>query len=80
MHSCLGAVKTSMLVIQRAQEAITATLLAKQCDNTLEETLSCLLDCYVHILTDGKTQCRLHGPTYTNYEGVVNSVDLLVSR
>lgn len=52
MHSCLGAVKTSMLVIQRAQEAITATLLAKQSDCTIKETLSSLLDCYIHILTD----------------------------
>lgn len=54
MHSCLGAVKTSMLVVQRAQEAIRDALLAKQSDCTLEETLSSLLDCYIHILTDGK--------------------------
>lgn len=54
MHSCLGAVKTSMLVVQRAQEAIRAALLAKQSGCTLEETLSSLLDCYIHILTDGK--------------------------
>lgn len=60
MHSCLGAVKTSMLVIQRAQEAITATLLAKQSDCTIKETLSSLLDCYIHILTDGKIQYRRH--------------------
>lgn len=60
MHSCLGAVKTSMLVIQRAQEAVTAALLAKQSGCTVEEMLSSLLDCYIHILTDGKIQYRLH--------------------
>lgn len=56
MHSCLGAVKTSMLVVQRAQEAVRAALLARQSGCTLEETLSNLLDCYIHILTDGKIQ------------------------
>lgn len=53
MHSCLGAVKTSMLVVQRTQEAIRTALLAKQSGCTLEETLSTLLDCYIHILNDG---------------------------
>lgn len=48
MRSCLAAVKASMLVIQRSLETISATLQAE-----LQETLSNLLDCYVHILTDG---------------------------
>lgn len=52
MHSCQGAVKTSMLVIQRAQEAISAALLAKQSGCMLEEMLSSLMDSYIHILTD----------------------------
>ncbi|XP_044070655.1 thyroid adenoma-associated protein isoform X3 [Siniperca chuatsi] len=52
MQSCLAAVKTSMLVIQRSQETIGAALQAKQNHCKLEDTLSSLLDCYIQILTD----------------------------
>lgn len=58
MQSCLGAVKTSMLVIQRTQETISIALQAEQSGCKLEETLSGLLDCYIHILADGKKQDR----------------------
>lgn len=54
MHHCLTAVKTSMLVIQRSQEAVSASLQATQDGCRLEDTLSSLLSCYIHILTDGK--------------------------
>lgn len=53
MRSCLAAVKASMLVIQRSLETISATLQAELGSSELEETLSNLLGCYVHILTDG---------------------------
>lgn len=56
MHSCLAAVKTSMLVIQRSQETLSAALQAEQSGCKLEETLSSLLGCYIRILTDGKEQ------------------------
>ncbi|KAG7511599.1 thyroid adenoma-associated protein [Solea senegalensis] len=52
MHSCLTAVKTSMLVMQRSQETISAALQTEQDHCRMEETLSSLLSCYVHILTD----------------------------
>ncbi|XP_036980256.1 thyroid adenoma-associated protein isoform X2 [Acanthopagrus latus] len=52
MHSCLSAVKTSMLVIQRSQETISTALQAEQRPCKLGDTLSCLLGCYTHILTD----------------------------
>ncbi|KAM7385101.1 hypothetical protein PAMP_001198 [Pampus punctatissimus] len=52
MHHCLTAVKTSMLVIQRSQETISAALQAAQDHSRLEDTLSSLLSCYIHILTD----------------------------
>ncbi|CAJ1066908.1 thyroid adenoma-associated protein [Xyrichtys novacula] len=52
MQSCLAVVKTSMLVIQRSQESISATLQAGQSHCKLEDTLSSLLGCYTHILTD----------------------------
>ncbi|XP_034537474.1 thyroid adenoma-associated protein [Notolabrus celidotus] len=52
MHSCLAAVKTSMLVIQRSQESISVSLQAEQSPRTLEDTLSSLLGCYTHILTN----------------------------
>uniref|UniRef100_A0A8D3AXT7 tRNA (32-2'-O)-methyltransferase regulator THADA n=1 Tax=Scophthalmus maximus TaxID=52904 RepID=A0A8D3AXT7_SCOMX len=52
MHSCLAAVKTSMLVVQRSQEAISAALQAEQRHREVEDTLSSLLSCYVHILAD----------------------------
>lgn len=53
MSSCLATVKASMLVIQRSQETISATLQAEPGGCRLEEILSDLLGCYVHILTDG---------------------------
>lgn len=56
MQSCLSAVKTSMLVIQRSQETISSALQAEQNHCKLEDTLSSLLGCYIHILTDGKKQ------------------------
>ncbi|XP_051271703.1 thyroid adenoma-associated protein homolog isoform X2 [Dicentrarchus labrax] len=52
MQSCLAAVKTSMLVIQRSQEAVSAALEAEQSHCELEDTLSSLLGSYIHILTD----------------------------
>uniref|UniRef100_A0AAY5KM06 tRNA (32-2'-O)-methyltransferase regulator THADA n=1 Tax=Esox lucius TaxID=8010 RepID=A0AAY5KM06_ESOLU len=52
MHSCLAAVKASMLVVQRSQDLISAALQAGNPDCTLQPTLSGLLDCYTHILTD----------------------------
>ncbi|XP_059214737.1 thyroid adenoma-associated protein [Centropristis striata] len=52
MHSCLAAVKTSMLVIQRSQETLSAALQAPQDRCELEEIMSSLLGCYTHILTD----------------------------
>ncbi|XP_030298445.1 thyroid adenoma-associated protein [Sparus aurata] len=52
MHSCLSVVKTSMLVIQRSQETISTALQAEQKHCKLDDTLSCLLGCYTHILTD----------------------------
>ncbi|KAG7462646.1 hypothetical protein MATL_G00186950 [Megalops atlanticus] len=52
MQSCLAAVKTSMLVVQRSQELISATLLAEKSHCPLQDTLCALLDCYTRILTD----------------------------
>ncbi|XP_031732003.1 thyroid adenoma-associated protein [Anarrhichthys ocellatus] len=52
MHSCLAAVKASVLVIQRSQGTISAGLQADQNRCRLEDTLSSLLGCYTHILTD----------------------------
>uniref|UniRef100_A0A3Q3LPG0 tRNA (32-2'-O)-methyltransferase regulator THADA n=1 Tax=Mastacembelus armatus TaxID=205130 RepID=A0A3Q3LPG0_9TELE len=52
MQSCLAVVKTSMLVVQRCQENISAALQAKQDHCKLEDTLSSLMNCYIHILTD----------------------------
>ncbi|XP_030603636.1 thyroid adenoma-associated protein isoform X2 [Archocentrus centrarchus] len=52
MQSCLGAVKTSMLVVQRSQDTISVALQVQQDSCKLEDTLSNLLGCYVHILTD----------------------------
>ncbi|XP_070833382.1 thyroid adenoma-associated protein [Chaetodon trifascialis] len=52
MQSCLTAVKTSMLVIQRSQDTISTALQAEQSHSMLEDTLSSLLSCYIHILTD----------------------------
>ncbi|XP_037126900.1 thyroid adenoma-associated protein isoform X1 [Syngnathus acus] len=49
MHSCLAAVKTSMLVIQRCQESVSYATTIHQ---TLKDTLSSLLDCYISIITD----------------------------
>ncbi|XP_077468779.1 thyroid adenoma-associated protein isoform X1 [Stigmatopora argus] len=49
MHSCLAAVKTSIQVVQKCQGSITSTLMNHP---TLKDTLSSLLDCYIHIITD----------------------------
>lgn len=59
MHSCLAAVKASMLVVQRSQELISAALQAVHPHCTLQLTLSGLLDCYTHILTDGEDRVTL---------------------
>lgn len=56
MQSCLAAVKTSMLVVQRSQETLSAALQAEQDHCMLEEALSSLMSCYIHILTDGRKQ------------------------
>ncbi|KAM9726802.1 thyroid adenoma-associated protein isoform 2-T3 [Menidia menidia] len=50
MQSCLAAVKTSMLVLQRSQDTLSLALQTRQ--TQLEETLGVLLGCYVQILTD----------------------------
>uniref|UniRef100_A0A3P8S9T9 tRNA (32-2'-O)-methyltransferase regulator THADA n=1 Tax=Amphiprion percula TaxID=161767 RepID=A0A3P8S9T9_AMPPE len=52
MQSCLAAVKTSMLVVQRSQDTLSVTLQADQDHCKLEDTLGSLLGCYMHILTD----------------------------
>ncbi|XP_029306193.1 thyroid adenoma-associated protein [Cottoperca gobio] len=52
MQSCLAAVKTSMLVLQRSQDTISAALQAEQSYCNLEDTLNSLMGCYTHILTD----------------------------
>ncbi|XP_024244229.1 uncharacterized protein LOC112224799 [Oncorhynchus tshawytscha] len=49
---CLAAAKASMLVVQRSQESISTTLQATHLYFSLQLTLSDLLDCYTHILTD----------------------------
>lgn len=56
MQSCLAAVKTSMLVVQRSQETLSAALQAERDHYKLEEALSSLMSCYIHILTDGRMQ------------------------
>ncbi|XP_047459692.1 thyroid adenoma-associated protein [Mugil cephalus] len=52
MQSCLAAVKTSMLVIQRNQDSLVVALQAQKDPQRLEDTLGSLLGCYVRILTD----------------------------
>ncbi|XP_004554638.3 thyroid adenoma-associated protein [Maylandia zebra] len=52
MQSCLAAVKTSMLVVQRSQDTISVVLQAQQDCCRLQDTLGDLLGCYIHILTD----------------------------
>ncbi|XP_034407358.1 thyroid adenoma-associated protein [Cyclopterus lumpus] len=52
MQSCLAAVKTSVVVIQRSQQTISAGLWAERSRCELEDTLSGLLGRYTHILTD----------------------------
>ncbi|KAM6915988.1 thyroid adenoma-associated protein [Xenentodon cancila] len=52
MQSCLAAVKTSMLVLQKCQDRLGVTLRAQRDDIQLEDTLGSLLGCYIHILTD----------------------------
>ncbi|MEQ2160571.1 hypothetical protein GOODEAATRI_000642 [Goodea atripinnis] len=47
MQSCLAVVKTSMLVLQRSQDALSEVLQAEQ------DTPGSLLSCYIHILLDG---------------------------
>ncbi|XP_066534782.1 thyroid adenoma-associated protein isoform X2 [Hoplias malabaricus] len=51
MQSCLAAVKTSMLVVQRSQ-GIIGTWLEMPMTNILQEAFSGLLQCYTHLLTD----------------------------
>ncbi|KAM4607989.1 thyroid adenoma-associated protein [Polymixia lowei] len=52
MQSCLAAVKTSMLVVQRSQETISTALQADQGNCTLQGIVTGLLDRYIDILTD----------------------------
>ncbi|XP_034080889.1 thyroid adenoma-associated protein isoform X3 [Gymnodraco acuticeps] len=52
MYCCLATVKASMLVMQRSQETIGSSLQAQHTHTKLEDTLSSLLGCYTHILTD----------------------------
>ncbi|XP_061083567.1 LOW QUALITY PROTEIN: thyroid adenoma-associated protein [Conger conger] len=54
MHACLSVVKTSMLVVQRSQELVSAALLAEPppAPCALWDTLNALLACYTRILTD----------------------------
>ncbi|XP_072533812.1 thyroid adenoma-associated protein [Salminus brasiliensis] len=52
MQSCLAVVKTSMLVVQRCQEIISATLLETPVTAALQQVFSGLLQCYTCILTD----------------------------
>ncbi|XP_051504268.1 thyroid adenoma-associated protein homolog isoform X2 [Myxocyprinus asiaticus] len=52
MQSCLAVVKTSMLVVQRSQQPISAALLSASSQCELQQTLSGLLNCYTCILTD----------------------------
>lgn len=58
MHSCLSAVKTSMLVVQRSQDALSLALQVPQDEGELEDTLGRLLGCYIHILTDGEKPAK----------------------
>ena len=53
MHLCLTAVKTSMLVLQRSQDATSAALQVVEGPCSLQSTLGSLLDRYVDILTNG---------------------------
>uniref|UniRef100_A0A8C4Z6R2 tRNA (32-2'-O)-methyltransferase regulator THADA n=1 Tax=Gadus morhua TaxID=8049 RepID=A0A8C4Z6R2_GADMO len=52
MHLCLTAVKTSMLVLQRSQDATSAALQAVEGSCRLQSSLGSLLDRYVDILTN----------------------------
>ncbi|KAL2083770.1 hypothetical protein ACEWY4_021543 [Coilia grayii] len=52
MHSCLGAVKASMLMLQRTQELLDATLKTAAPECPLQQALSGLMVCYTRILTD----------------------------
>ncbi|XP_059929781.1 thyroid adenoma-associated protein [Gadus macrocephalus] len=52
MHLCLTAVKTSMLVLQRSQDATSAALQAVEGSCSLQSSLGSLLDRYVDILTN----------------------------
>ncbi|XP_030626930.1 thyroid adenoma-associated protein [Chanos chanos] len=52
MQFSLTVVKTSMLMVQRSQEPISSALRAPSHRTSLQQALSGLLDCYIHILTD----------------------------
>ncbi|CAL8255312.1 unnamed protein product [Lota lota] len=52
MHLCLTAVKTSMLVLQRSQDAASSAQQVVEGSCSLQSTLSSLLDRYVDILTN----------------------------
>ncbi|KAG5266714.1 hypothetical protein AALO_G00235290 [Alosa alosa] len=52
MYSCLGAVKASMLVLQRTQELLGAGLKKAAPECPLQRALSGLMVCYTRILTD----------------------------
>ncbi|XP_063047806.1 thyroid adenoma-associated protein [Engraulis encrasicolus] len=52
MHSCLGAVKASMLVLQRTQELLVTMLKTMTPECPLQLALSGLMSCYTQILTD----------------------------
>lgn len=56
MHSCLGAVKTSMLVLQRSQEQLSAALKTAGPECHLQRALGALMDRYTRILTDGELE------------------------
>ncbi|XP_031435285.1 thyroid adenoma-associated protein isoform X2 [Clupea harengus] len=52
MYSCLGAVKASMLVLQRTQKLLGVGLKTTGSECPLQRALSGLMNCYTHILTD----------------------------
>lgn len=56
MHSCLGAVKTSMLALQRTQEQLSGALKTAGPECPLRRALEHLMDRYTRILTDGEQE------------------------
>ncbi|KAK2823947.1 hypothetical protein Q5P01_021122 [Channa striata] len=52
MQSCLAMVKTSMLVVQKSQETISAVLQTAQDHCKLEKAMGNLVCCFIDILTD----------------------------